>query len=308
MDKLSTIRTFVRVTQVGSLAGAGEELGLSRSAVTKQIMWLEDELGVRLLNRTTRSLSLTEAGVIYRDRCVQILDELQDAETELAEGSTAVRGTLRIHAPPSFGMFHISPQLARFLQRHPGLKATLMLSDRYPDLAEEGIDVAIRLGNLPDSSLVAHHIANTDLVICGAPEYFAERGVPSHPTDLRSHNCLSWRRGPTELQAWTFEVGGADIEIPVTGTLESNVADVLRMAAIEGLGLILLPGYMLHDDLVAGRLKVVLADYATQSMPIHAVYLNRRHLPSKVRLFVDDLKQRFAGRADWGRQGIHEFA
>jgi DNA-binding transcriptional LysR family regulator len=301
MDKLSTIRTFVRVTQVGSLAGAGEELGLSRSAVTKQIMWLEDQLGVRLLNRTTRSLSLTEAGVIYRDRCVQILEELQDAETELAEGSTAVRGTLRIHAPPSFGMFHIAPQLARFLQQHVGLKASLSLSDRYTDLAEEGIDVAIRLGNLPDSSLVAHHIGTTGLVISGSPRYLQSAGTPRHPTDLTKHNCLIWRHGPLERQAWTFEVGGADIEIAVSGTLESNVADVLRMAAIEGLGLVLLPIYMVHDDLAEGRLQRVLTDYPAPDMPIHAVYLNRRHLPSKVRLFVDDLKRRFGGREDWGR-------
>jgi DNA-binding transcriptional LysR family regulator len=304
MDKLSTIRTFVRVTQVGSLAGAGEELGLSRSAVTKQIMWLEDQLGVRLLNRTTRSLSLTEAGVIYRDRCVQILDDLEDAEAELAEGSTAVKGTLQIHAPPSFGMLHIAPMLARFLEEHPGLTGRLSLSDRQPDLAEEGIDVAIRLGNLPDSSLVAHHIATTSLVICAAPRYLDAHGAPDHPTALAHHNCLTWRHGPLERQAWTFEAGGSELEIPVRGTLESNVADVLRMAALEGLGLVVLPVYMVFDDLAAGRLLPVLEAYPPPDMPIHAVYLNRRHLPGKVRLFVEDLKRRFSGRTDWSRHGV----
>jgi DNA-binding transcriptional LysR family regulator len=225
-----------------------------------------------------------------------LLDDLDDAEREASSAIAAPRGTLRVAAPPSFGLLHIAPALAAFLAEHPDVEASLILSDHDIDLAAEGLDVALRLGSLRDSGLVAHTFSHARTLVCGAPSYFTKHGRPRRPGDLIRHNCLHWRYTPVHYDGWSFKSGDEAIQVAVKGNLESNVADVLRVAAKEGLGLILQPAYMVSDDLKSGALEAVLTEYDTPAIGIHVVYLHRRHLPAKVRTFIDFLKQRFGDR------------
>ncbi len=296
MDKFDCIRTFVRVARSGSLTNAANQLGVSRSMVTKQLKHLEDHLGVRLLHRTTRSLSLTEIGETYLERCSQILEDLDDAERQATNSTSVPRGTLNVAAPPSFGLLHVAPAVADFLMAYPEVDAALTLSDRWLDLAAEGLDIAFRLGDLKDSGLIAHTLSHAPTLVCGSPAYFRKHGRPQHPNDLLKHNCLRWRSSPMHQDVWTFRSGKELIEVTVSGNLESNVADVPRVAAKRGLGLILQAAYMVGKELRDGELEPVLTDYETPSIGVHVVYLNRRHLPAKVRSFVEFLKGRFSGR------------
>lgn len=295
MDKLDCIRTFVRVARSGSLTNAANQLGVSRSMVTKQLKYLEDRLGVRLLHRTTRALSLTDLGETFLERCTQILDDLDDAEQQAMNATVVPRGTLHVAAPPSFGVLHVAPAVADFIKRFPDVDVSLTLSDHWLDLAGEGLDVAFRLGDLQDSGLIAHSLSHCRTLVCGAPSYFERHGRPQHPNDLLKHNCLSWRSSPLHQDVWTFKSGKETLEVAVSGNLESNVADVPRAAAREGLGLILQAAYMVSEELRSGALEPVLTEYETPGIGIHVVYLNRRHLPAKVRTFVDFLKERFEG-------------
>jgi DNA-binding transcriptional LysR family regulator len=296
MDKLECIRTFVRVAQSGSLTNAANQLGISRSMVTKQLKFLEDGLGVRLLHRTTRALSLTDIGETYLERCTHVLDDLDDAEQQATNATIIPRGTLNVAAPPSYGVLHVAPAVAEFIRRYPDVDVSLTLSDHTLDMAGQGIDVALRLGEMQDSGLIAHTLSHVRTLVCGAPDYFKRHGRPLHPNDLLKHNCLRWRSGPFHQDVWQFKSGKETIEVVVTGNLESNVADVPRAAAREGLGLILQAAYMVSNELRSGQLEAVLSDYATPSIAVHVVYLNRRHLPAKVRSFVEFLKERFEGK------------
>ena len=295
MDKLECIRTFVRVAQSGSLTNAANQLGVSRSMVTKQIKFLEDGLGVRLLHRTTRALSLTDIGETFLERCTHVLDDLDDAEQQATHATVIPRGTLNVAAPPSFGVLHVAPAVAEFIRRYPEVDISLTVSDHVLDMAGQGIDVALRLGDMQDSGLIAHTLSHVRTLVCGAPAYFKKHGRPEHPNDLLRHNCLRWRSGPFHQDVWLFKSGKETFEIAVRGNLESNVADVPRAAAREGLGLILQAAYMVSNELRSGQLEPVLSDYETPSIAVHVVYLNRRHLPAKVRSFVEFLKERFEG-------------
>lgn len=299
MDKLLSIRMFVRAAQAGNLSRAAEELGVSRSMVTKRIAELEDSLGVRLLNRTTRKVSLTEPGLAFRDRCLQILSDLDEAETLVGRSRLEPRGTLRVAAPPSFGMFHLTPALADFAREQPQLEVELTLIDREPDLVEEGFDVAIRLGELEDSTLVAHRLARSRMVVCAAPSYLERHGRPTHPAELVNHNCLQLRYPPLQFSHWAFDGPEGRVEVPVRGGFGSNIGDVLRLAAVHGMGLVLQPTYTLCNDIVTGALEPVLEDYEPLGMDIHAVYLHRKHLSAKVSSFLSFIKQRFQGEPYW---------
>ena len=299
MDKLTSMLVFTKVAKAGSFASAAKELGLSRAMATKHVMQLENGLGIRLLNRTTRNLSLTEVGMVYLERCLQILDEMEEMELAVTRLQTEPRGLLKVSATPFFGAYHLAPAIAAYTEVYPDVNVELMLQAGYVDLIEEGFDLAIHLDELRDSSLIARKLGTSQRLVCGSPNYFKKRGMPRTPDDLRKFNCLVNSSLPPRDQ-WQFSVpGGETTVVRVTGTMHSNVADALRMAALSGLGLVLLPTYMVGQDIRKGRLQVVLTDYVPSPLEIHAVYPHRKHLSAKVRTFVDFLHERFHPKPYW---------
>jgi DNA-binding transcriptional LysR family regulator len=299
MDKLTSMLVFTKVAKAGSFASAAKELGLSRAMATKHVMQLENGLGIRLLNRTTRNLSLTEVGMVYLERCLQILDEMEEMEIAVTRLQTEPRGTLKVNATPFFGAYHLAPAIAAYTELYPDVSVDLILQAGYVDLIEEGFDLAIHLDELRDSSLIARKLGSSQRVVCGAPAYFKKRGTPKTPDDLRKHNCLINSSLPPRDQ-WQFSVpGGETTVIKVSGTMQANVADALRMAALSALGLVLLPTYMVGQDIRKNRLQAVLTDYVPAPLEIHAVYPHRKHLSAKVRTFVDFLHERFHPKPYW---------
>lgn len=300
MDNVKAMRLFLTVVQTGSLSGAGRQSGLSPASVSRQITALEDDLGVRLLNRTSRRLSLTEAGQVYlehAERLLQDIDELRDAVSQMA---VKPRGTLRIQSRISLGTQHVAPLIPTFLALYPDLKIDLWLTDNDLDLTEHGIDLAIRTGNLSDSTLIGRRLASSPRVICASPEYWAERGKPATPEALMDHNCLTYRfEFGTAAALWQFRIDtGQSINIQVAGNFQTNNGEALRVATLSGLGVAMLPAWSVKDHLKAGSLERVLSDYETTvsdlDFGIYAVYLSRRNLSAKTRLFVDHLVTEFS--------------
>jgi molybdate transport repressor ModE-like protein len=295
---LDVLQVFVRIAETGSFSAAARDLGLSKSAASKKLAALEDRLGARLVNRTTRRLSLTEAGLDFLERAQRILAELEEAERAAGRLTDEPRGMLKVNAPMSFGIQHVAPALADFMVRYPDLSVTLDLDDRRVSLVDEGYDVAVRIADLPDSSLVARKLAPARRVVCASPAYWADRGVPAHPRELAGHNCLIYTYLPAQND-WRFRGPGGAVTVRVAGNLKANNGDVLREAALAGLGVCLVPTFLVGGDLRAGRLQTVLDDFADDSLAIYAVYPHRRHLSAKVRAFVDFLAGRFGPRPYW---------
>jgi DNA-binding transcriptional LysR family regulator len=291
MDKLSSMKVFIQVARLGSFSAAAQTLGISKAMVSKHISRLEDELDVQLLNRTTRSLGLTEVGSVYRDRIKEILNDIEETELSVSQLSSEPRGTLRIMAPASFGSFHLSRMVANYLAMYTQVSIEMILTERAPDLVEEGLDIAIRVGNLGDSSLFARKIADARMIVCGSSAYLEKHGIPATTEDLLKHNCLTHTTHTGD--AWVFQGKQGVYRIDVQGTIKSNAADALRIAAIQGCGLVHLPIYMLTKDLKTGRLISVLKEFEGPKRPIHAVYLHRMHLSAKVRTFVDFLYEQY---------------
>ena len=298
MDKLTSMKVFTTVAKNGSFSAAAGELGMSRAMVSKHINHLENSLGIRLLNRTTRHISLTEVGMSYRDRLNGILSEIEETELSVTQLQSEPRGTLRIMAPPSFGAFHLARAITAYKEHHPRVTIELILSYRTPDLVEEGMDMAIHVGRLDDSNLVAHQLSSSRMVVCGSPAYFEKRGIPETPDQLEHHNCLVLEyRSP--LSGWKFILNNSEKIIHVAGNLVSNMADALRIAAIKGCGLIQLPSYMVGLDIQSGRLKPVLEKYEAHGVPIYAIYPHRKHLSAKVRTFLDFMQAHFHSPPYW---------
>ena len=297
MDKLSSMKVFMQVARLGSFSAAADNLGISKAMVSKHIKRLEDSLDVQLFNRTTRSLSLTEVGTVYRDRIKEILNDIEETELSVSKLSSEPRGTLRIMAPTSFGSFHLSRAVTEYLTQYPNVNVEMLLAERTPDLVDEGIDLAILIGVLEDSSLFARKIADARMVVCGSPSYLEKNGIPESPDELLEHNCLiqTTRTGET----WIFKSDNGYRRVDINGTLKSNAGDALRIAAIKGCGLVNLPMYMVDKDVKNGRLNTVLEEFEAPKRPIHAVYLHRMHLSAKVRTFVDFLSERFQSNPLW---------
>lgn len=289
MDKLTSMNVFVRVAKAGSFAGAARGLGISRAMATKHIMRLESALDTRLFNRTTRSLSLTEVGVSYLERCQQVLIDVDEMESSVTRLQAEPRGILKISAPPVIGVTHIAPALAEFLKKHDELSVEIILKGSHVDLIDEGVDIAIFLGKLQDTSLVARKLSISSLIVCGAPAYFERYGIPEEPEDLVDHSCLiNWAIPPYDR--WKFRGILGDREVKVSGRMQANVADPIRVAAIEGLGMVMLPNYIVGKDIEKGQLKVALEQYKISPLEIHAVYPHRKYLSAKVREFLDFLQ------------------
>jgi DNA-binding transcriptional LysR family regulator len=300
MDSFSAILVFTRVAETGSFSAAARDLGLSKSAVSKRLAALEDRLGARLVNRTTRRLSLTEVGAAFHERAVRILAELEEAEQTVSRLHAEPRGTLRVNMPMSFGIRHVAPALAEFMARYPELRVAMELTDRRVDMIEEGVDLAIRIAELPDSSLIARRLAPARRAVCASPDYWKCHVRPRDPAELTGHNCLIYTY-LAEQREWRFKGPKGPLSVRVSGSLEANNGDALRDAALAGLGVYLAPTFIIGEDLRAGRLEEVLADYQDSRLSVYAVYPHRQHLSAKVRAFVDFLVERFGPEPYWDR-------
>ena len=298
MDRLQAMTVFAKVVEQGSFARAAERLSISTSACSRQVAELEAHLDTRLLNRTTRRLSLTESGQGFYERCVQLLADLEEAEQAAAQSAARPRGTLRITTSINFGVRHVSPAIGAFLAKYPDVKFDVSLSDRIVDLVEEGYDLAIRIGSAGGETVVARKLGEARMVACASPAYLKAHGAPKTPEDLARHPCLTYEYMPVR-NVWPFRgKDGREHAVRVTGPLHSNNGDLLAAAAVAGVGIAYEPEFILGPDLKAGRLVPILASYTSPLGPIYAVYPSRRYLTAKVRAFVDFLAQRFAN-ASW---------
>jgi DNA-binding transcriptional LysR family regulator len=299
LDRFLAISVFARVVEQGSFARAAERLQMSTSAVSRHIADLESHLDTRLLNRTTRRLSLTETGQAFHERCVQLLADMEEAEATVTAEAVVPRGTLKLTSSITFGVRHLAPAIADFASRHPELRFDVELSDRAVDIVDEGIDLAIRIGDIGSRSLIARKIGVTQLVCCAAPSYLARHPEPKVPADLAAHACLSYEYS-RERNTWRFRDGhDHEHEVRIAGPAHSNNGQMLCALAVAGMGIHLEPDFIVVPDVRAGRLVTLLPGYMPPSIDIYAAYPSRRHLSMKVRAFVDFLVTRFAGKAEW---------
>ncbi|MFT3732376.1 MAG: LysR family transcriptional regulator [Hyphomicrobium sp.] len=298
MDKLDAMRALVKVVSTGSYAEAARRLGLTRSAVSKGVMELEQGLGARLLDRTTRRVTPTEAGLAYYERCVSILSQIEETEAQVSRLHDEPKGILKVNAPMSFGMLYLGNAVADFMIRYDELKVELTLTDRFIDPLEEGADITVRIGQPTNSSLIARRIAAARLALVASPSYIDKHGSPETPADLINHRCLSYGH-TTSMQRWTLTSEGKPVSVSIGSCLSSNNGDTLRDAAVKGIGIANLPTFIVGRDIAAGRLKLVLPDNRPADLVIHALYAPNRYLAAKSRVFINFLVDRFGKSPLW---------
>ena len=302
MDPLDGIAAFVRVVDSGSFSAAARRLGISKSAVSAQVQRLEERLDIRLLHRTTRRLSLTEAGAAYYRHCARILSEAEAAEKAAGALQREPRGTLRISAPDSFGWRHVAPAVPAFLEHYPDLGVDISLSPTHVNLVDEGLDLAIRIGVLEDSPLIVRKLATSRLIVSATPAYLKQHGTPREPRDLAGHNCLCTNLLPWGDE-WRLAAKRGEVRIAVGGSFRSNNADMLRAAAIDGVGIAILPTWAVFEPLRAGVLRRVIEGWEPPASTIYAVYPGTRLMSMKVRAFVNHLA-RFYGKTPYWDAGL----
>ena len=299
MDRFDAIRAFAQVVESGSFAKAAERLSMSTSAASRHVADLEAHLQTRLLNRTTRRVSLTESGRAFYERSVQLLADLEEAEQEASSAAVVPRGTIRLTTSVNFGVRHVAPAIAEFLGAHPEVRFDVSLSDRIVDLVEEGFDLAIRIGPPGADNLVARKLGETRLVPCASPEYLARRGAPRTPQELERHDCFTYEYVNPRNQ-WRFrDRAGNEHAVRIAGSLHSNNGDLLAEVAALGAGIVFEPAFIVGPEVRAGRLVPLLQEYVPPPLPIYALYPSRKHLSAKVRRFVDFLLARYADAQDW---------
>ncbi|WP_183751605.1 LysR family transcriptional regulator [Pseudochelatococcus contaminans] len=295
MDRMGDLDTFAQVVAAGSMSAAGRDMGLSTAVISKRIRRLEERLGVRLLQRTTRQITLTEAGHGLYERAVAILASVEEAEAWVARGSAEVRGVLKVSAPTSFGRMHVAPRLLTFLQRHPGLTVDFNLTDEFVDVVGQGFDVAVRIADLADSSLVARRLAPNHRLLVAAPAYLERAGTPAHIDDLPHHTLLAHN-----TDHWRLEGPDGQHVVRINAPLRTNSSEVVREAVIAGMGVALRSTWDIGPELRDGSLRAVLPGYgASRRVAVYAVYPSRRHLEQKVRVFVDYLAEIFGPTPYW---------
>jgi DNA-binding transcriptional LysR family regulator len=298
MDRVLGMTTYVKVVDSGGFAAAGRALNMSASAVTLHVQAIEERLGVRLLNRTTRHVSMTEAGQAYYDSCTRILADIDNAEQAAQELQSKPRGTLRLNAAPTIPPL-IAPVIANFTAQYSEVSVDMTVTSRMVELVEEGFDLSLRMIPVPDSSLIIRRLASFRFTVCGTPGYLAQRGTPSKPADLVAHNCLIFSDSPFGKE-WRFLTeDGSEQGVPLSGNFCANSAEALRLAALAGQGLMHAPRFLVADDLAAGRLVPVLTAFQTAELAINAVYPHRRHVSAKTRIFLDLLARHFRETAAW---------
>lgn len=291
MDRITCMKSFVRTVETGSFSAVAREMETTQPTISKQIAELEEYLGVQLLIRSTRSLSLTEEGTRFYEHCQRIIDAIAQAEASVGRQQKP-SGVVRVNCPVSFGQFQIVPRMKAFLDRYPDLKVDLMMSDRFVDLVEEGVDLAIRIGELNDSSVIAHRIGTTRRVAIGSVSYFEKAGEPQIPQDLIHHNCIVYTQLSTANE-WYFQGLKEPVKVNVKGNFQANNSTAVREAVLSGLGIAVSPIWLFGDLLNCGVIKVILKDYQPTPLPIHAVYRRSRFQPVKVRCFIDFLASEF---------------
>jgi len=298
MDHLAGMSVFARVAERGSFTAAARDLGLSKSAVSKQVARLEERLGARLLHRTTRRLHLTEVGQAYFERARRIVADAEEADLAVRRLHAEPRGTLKVNAPMSFGIMHLAPALPDYMARYPDVMVDLALSDRQVDLIEEGFDLGIRIARLADSSLIARRLAPCKRAVAASPDYWQRHGRPKHPRELTEHPCMiyDYLANPRE---WTFQENGENFAVRIDGRFKSNNGEALLAAALAGQGVINQPTFICGPALCDGRLEEVLAEFETPDVHVNAIWPASRHLSAKVRTFVDFLIERFGPKPYW---------
>jgi DNA-binding transcriptional LysR family regulator len=298
MDRLATMEVFARVAEAGSFVAAAVRLKMSPAMVTRYVMDLENRLGTRLINRTTRRLQLTESGAAYLERCQQVLHEIEEMDLAVASEVSQPRGVLKVNAPLAFGVRHLPPCIREYQTRFPAVTVDLALTDRFVDLIEEGADLALRVGAMADSSLVARGLFPVRVVVCASPAYLARHGKPQTPEELGAHNCLgyTYARGGDK---WEFHGPDGPRAVAIRGSLRANNGDVLCQAAIDGLGLVMQPTFIVGEAIAAGLLVPVLGGFQTPEINAYAVFPSRKFLSAKVRTFVDLLAERFGPEPYW---------
>jgi len=290
MEKLTEMSVFAEVARRGSFSAAARQLHQSPSAVSKLVTRLEKRLGARLFNRTTRQVSLTEGGEVYLQRCLAILDDIEDAEEVLVGYGREPKGHLTINSTAGFAQHCLLPLLPQFQQRYPHLSIDLQVSGDTIDLVAQGVDIAVRMGELKDTSLVARKICESPRVICASPSYLKQYGTPHCAEDLSQHNCLRLSTVPV-FNKWALSTSNDRQVVDVSGNFFTDKVDILHMHALQGGGLVRLAKFVVEEDIAAGRLVPVLVSSNQEVQEVHAVYVHRQHLPSKIRVFVDFLLQ-----------------
>ncbi len=294
MDKFESIRAFTEVVEAGGFAAAARKMQLSRSAVNKLVINLENHLGVQLLYRTTRKVTVTDTGRAFYDRCLDILSSLEEAELAVSQQQSQPIGNLKINAPMSFGISVLGTKIAEFITRYRDVRIQLTLEDRFVDPIAEGYDLVIRIGSpLPSSSLVAHHITRIPRVICAAPSYLEVKGIPTHPHQLKNHSCLHYGYLTTGCK-WQLINEAKEEQVLIDGVFCSNNGEVLRDAAVRGLGIAMLPTFIVDRELANGELQVILPDYQPLDLTLCLIYPVNRHLSTKVQLFTQFIRECFS--------------
>lgn len=295
MDRFLEMQTFNAVVEAGSFVKAANALDISNAAVSRYVVDMETRLGVRLLHRTTRRLSLTEEGQVFYARSKELLAELQEAEDEITSRRDAASGLLRINAPVTFGILHLAPLWGAFKALHPKVSLDVTLADRLVDLVEEGYDVAIRIAALENSSLVSRKLATTRIVLCASPQYLAQHGTPQHPGELANHAIISYSYRSAKDE-WTFTGPQGPVSVKTKPCIHTNSGDTCLAAALAHQGVILQPTFLIGQDLANGTLVELMPDYRSEELGIYAVYPTRKHVSAKVRALIDFLATHFAGR------------
>lgn len=301
MDKLSNMETFVRVAESGSISGAADRMNIAKSAVSRRLKELEEHLNVQLFHRTTRTMHMTETGAEYYKRCLRILEDLREAEEATSQSHCVLRGPLKVAMPATFGVMHIGPAINDFLTEHPNIEFELDFNDRQVDLIREGYDLAIRVADLPDSTLLARKIAPIHHVLCASPDYLKQHGEPTSLDDLIHHHCLTYSLN-RDTEHWrVVSPEGKAEKVKIHPTMKASSGEYLLQAAEQGLGIANMPTFVVYEALREGRLKTVLPGYGFRELNAYAVYPQTRHLSRRVRTLIDFLVSRFEGVPYWDK-------
>ncbi len=306
LDRFLAMNVFVKVVECGSFARAAERMDLSTSAVSRHVADLESHLDTRLLNRTTRRISLTESGQAYFERVLQLLADLEEVEAVAGSSTAKPKGTIRLTCSVNFGARHVAPAVGAFQAVHPEVLFDISVSDRFVDLVEEGLDLAVRIGDLGNTNLIARKIGQMQLTTCASPAYLKAHGTPRNPGDLVHHNCLTYEYAPVKHQ-WAFREHtkgkvhgtGEEVKVRIAGSVHGNNGELMAAVAAAGVGIAFEPDFIVNSFIESGKLVPILKSWLPEPSPIYAVYPSRRHLSAKVRTFVDFLAAYFAQQRDW---------
>ena len=292
MDRLTAMKIFVRIIQLGSFTAVAVEMGMTQSSISKKMSALETQLGATLLTRSNRQVLLTEIGTNYYEHCLSILNQVEEAEAQTKDYTLKPKGSLRINVPVAFGRIHVVPYLPKFMKTYPDIRLEVSSLDRKIDLLGDGFDLVIRIGILADSNLVARKIGSCPRVIVASPEYLKEHGSPAGIQELKDHNCLVYTDLAT-VNIWHFWYQGKELSIQVKGSMKSNCSDAILECVLAGIGIAVMPNWLIQPHLDSGNLVPIMADFVPTEFPINAVYPQNNYIPLKVRCFVNYMKEAY---------------